>query len=164
MTTEKNDEMLTLIQDSFCNWYLRIWNECEDAKKRLKEQAAKMEKEITNRQKALQWKLGEQFQQRITAMVEAAGGKKRSVNLLQGTAGYRKNPDKMKILDMDKAVAWAEENIPDDVIVEKRVNTTPLKDNMKTTGEVPDGCEYLEAYDKFYPQVELPALSEGKEE
>jgi len=148
-------------EDGFCNWYLREWNNCEDGKKRIKEQAAAMIKAIENRQKGLQYKCGGEFRERITAMV-AENPKKKSVKLFQGTAGFRKSPERITFEDEMAVIATCEEHLPSAVKIVKSLVKSEIKKDMLENGVLMSGCELVESVDKFYPQISIPEL-EGVE-
>ena len=115
--------------------------------------------------------------------------KKKSVNLLTGVAGYRQKKETVKVVDEDACKKWAVENLSFDemssfvgsllvgaMIIKwllskrlsvgyiNRINTTPLLDYIKRTGEIPDGVELVEAEDTFYPQVKGLELPPEKKE
>lgn len=55
-----------------------------------------------------------------------AGGKSRSVRTPYGTVGLRKLPARVEITDHEAAIAWAEANDPDRVVVTKRLHSAGL--------------------------------------
>lgn len=117
---------------------------------------------VAAREKALQWVLGGQFRTQVEADLKAQGGKKRSVDYLTGRAGHRAQPDKFTILDEPALKAWCLEHC-DDALELKIQRTTPIKDHIKSTGEVPPGSHWAPGADKFYPtfdQIELANESE----
>ena len=76
--------------EGFCEWYLRIMAECDAVAERIQQQAEVMLREVETRKKSIQYFKGQEFRQRILAMLEANGGTKKSINLLTGKAGLRK--------------------------------------------------------------------------
>lgn len=88
----------------------------------------------------------------LRQMIEALGrqydfGKKKSRALPNGTFGFRAKPATLEITDPTAALAFAEANgLP----IKKSVGVTPLKEHFKATGEIPDGCEYVEPEETFY--------------
>jgi phage host-nuclease inhibitor protein Gam len=77
-------------------------------------------------------------------------GKKRSINLPDGVAGYRKQPDKVDITDEAAALAWAREHCPEAVKVVESVLKTPLKAWIEDNGELPPGVDMSTGDEKFY--------------
>lgn len=55
-----------------------------------------------------------------------AGGKSRSVRTPYGTVGLRKLPARVEITDQEAAIAWAEANDPERVVVSKRLLSAGL--------------------------------------
>jgi hypothetical protein len=74
-------------------------------------------------------------------------GRARSIKLAYGTVGFRKQPDRLDVLDAAAAVAWCEANLP--TAITKSVAKTELKSYAKETGETPAGCEFVMGTDKF---------------
>lgn len=74
-------------------------------------------------------------------------GRKKSRALPNGTFGFRARPATLEVVDPEAAVAFAEERgLP----IKKSIGVTPLKEHMKATGEIPEGCEYVEGTETFY--------------
>jgi phage host-nuclease inhibitor protein Gam len=84
------------------------------------------------------------------ARAETDGKKERSVRLLSGTVGFRRNPSSVEITDADALLAWAKENAPNAVKVVESVGKTPIKAHIEGTGEVVPGVEYTPPADRFY--------------
>jgi phage host-nuclease inhibitor protein Gam len=84
---------------------------------------------------------------------EIAGGKKRSVNLPHGIAGFRRTPDRLEVADEGAAVEWARENAPHAIRVRESIDKNEMKANIEATGEVPEGCELVRGTDRFYLDV-----------
>lgn len=75
---------------------------------------------------------------------------KKSIDLLWGTAGYRKGRDKVELGEFGPEEAKAL-NIP--VQTKEYVNKTDVLNHIKKTGQVPDGVEVTEAEERFYVKV-----------
>ena len=74
---------------------------------------------------------------------------KKSLSLTLGTVGFKKNPDRLEIEDMEGAVRYAESHgIPIKVV--KSVGKTALKDHVKQTGQVDESFKYIEGEEHFY--------------
>lgn len=126
----EREELATKDGDHFCNWYLRILNQAKADEKKVEEMSAIMLQEISSRRKALQYAHGQEFRNRITAKVETQTGKKKSVNFLMGTAGFRTTPESIVFTDVEKAKLWAIENFDDEEL------TASISGIRKTTGVV----------------------------
>lgn len=84
------------------------------------------------------------------------GQKKRSVTLLHGSVGYRKNPDKLVIDDEDAAITLAEDQgLTDLVRVKKEIAKTVLRKWMEGEGIDSWGTAHIEpGEDTFYIKPE----------
>ena len=76
-------------------------------------------------------------------------GTKRSRALPHGSFGYRRGADRIEIAEPARAIAWAEGNGLESE-VKKSIGKTPLLKHLKATGELPDGCEFIEGSDAFF--------------
>lgn len=74
--------------------------------------------------------------------------KTRSIKLAYGTLRFRKNPDRLAVLDKDAAIQWALENGYTDC-VKQDFAIAAAKKRLKDTGEQPDGCELVPGEDVF---------------
>jgi len=137
--------------DELAIWYLGKVNDLDSQIERIKEQAGALIRAAENRKRGLAWKWGGAFKEIIDAKLRSQGGKKRSVDLLTGRAGYRKQAEKLTIIDPAKVLEWADFNCPQAIKRECRI--TPLKDHFAETGEIPPGVHLTEARDTFYPPV-----------
>jgi len=148
------DENVAENNDQFCNWYLRVWADCEAAEKRIKDQCEVMIKAVQARKMGLQYMKGYQFRQYIEAMIEA-DPKKRSINLAHGEAGFRKSPEKVVWEDEELVIKNAEKHLPEAVKIKKSLSKIIIKNSMKETGKLLSGCKIVPAVDHFYPQTEI---------
>lgn len=135
------------------NWYLGKVNDIDAARKRVKEQAKVMIAQLDNAEKYLAYRWGQEFQACVDDDIAKQKSKKRSIDYLQGRAGYRKGRDSLLVNDEDQAIEWAETHCPEAVVTSKRLVKTPLLDMVKEHGIIPDGCDYQESKDNFYPAV-----------
>jgi hypothetical protein len=72
-------------------------------------------------------------------------GRAKSVSLPNGRVGREKQRATLKILDMDKALAFAvEHDIPTMTTTTHKVYVDDLKAYATSTGVAPDGCTYDE--------------------
>jgi phage host-nuclease inhibitor protein Gam len=149
-------------KDRFCEWYVGEWDKLDHIESRIKEQSQKMLCEIDTARKSLQYLNGDEFKQRAQAMLDEVEGKKKSINLFTGTIGYRTNPARINIVNESEALAWSEKELPTAVKTEKSILKKPVMDYIKTTGEIPPGCELIESFEKFYPWLDgTPRLVEN---
>jgi phage host-nuclease inhibitor protein Gam len=67
-------------------------------------------------------------------------GRSRSVKLLSATIGLRKRPDRVEILDAERALEYCERSLPEVVVVKKDLSKTLLKAFLQNGREVPGTC------------------------
>jgi len=173
--TELAAESNALDDDGFCNWYLRVVNQCDGAEAKITEMAKSMLKEVENRRKALAFVHGREFERRVLEKLQAQGGKSKTVKFLLGKAGQRKVATQVEFVPELHAqtVSWASANL-DDVWVGsitktpallKAISTlapndyaeavgsmlkTPFKDHMESTGEIPPGIDITPEHEGFH--------------
>ena len=77
---------------------------------------------------------------------------RKSLSLITGTFKFRKQPDKIEVLDKAAFELWAQGKDTDawwNVTVTKSPKKAAIKELIKSTGEIPDGVEYVEQPDKL---------------
>lgn len=188
---ELKEKAKTIPEDRFCEWYLGEFEKMDALEEKIMKQSTIMLKEIRNRKQSLQYVCGEKFQKRVDAAIDAGPKKdgkpkKKSLNFLTGTAGYRMGQETIRFTDEEKAGIWAinyltfeqfvgvVRSVKRTEAVERFIksyhdyaaigslNKTPFMDYIKETGEIPDGVELVDAVDNFYPQVEKLVLPEAE--
>lgn len=76
--------------------------------------------------------------------------KGKSIKLPHGTIGKRTVPGGPRVVDPDAVLAWAKEHgIPGIVKVTETISKTAAIEYAKTTGDLPDGVEVVEARETF---------------
>jgi len=186
-------ESQAVVKDRYCEWYMGKLVEFSALDKKLDEQYYRMKREINNRRNALSFACGEEFKTRIDAMIEAGPRrkdgtlKKKSVNLLTGTAGYRTQKEKVEFTHLPTAVKWALENLTVEQLIKAigkidktapvvrylksckdnkevsesitALNKTPFLEAIKNDGEMPDGVDLIPAEERFYPEIKRKELT-----
>ncbi len=130
----------------------RIDEQEADQVERIRARAKELREAHTRRREWLDCRytaLLEEFAKR-----ETDGKKERSVKLLSGTVGFRRNPSSLNITDADALLVWATDNLPDAIKVVETVGKTPVKSYIEGTGEVVPGVEYTPAADRFYVKTD----------
>lgn len=88
-------------------------------------------------------------------------GKKKSRDVGNGTYGRKTEPERVKVLDQDKAVAWARDHFPGAVktktteTVDHRAIAPAILARVHADGEVPDGFEHVAERETYYAKPEL---------
>ena len=87
-------------------------------------------------------------------LINANGGKKKSIKLPWGTLGFRKGQDRIEILDeaafIEMVKSDPELSMSDILSYKASISKTQLMEKFKADGEIPDHCEFIEATDKFF--------------
>lgn len=94
----------------------------------------------------LEWKYGPNLQTWLRA--ELAGGKRKSVRLLNGVVGYRQKPAGVCITDPAAALAWVKENAT--VALIERLDKKALAQVLLENGEVVPFARLEDAEEVFY--------------
>lgn len=76
----------------------------------------------------------------------------RTVHLLTGSLSWRTVPATAKVVEAERALAWAEEALPGAVVVTttKRLDPQALRAYIEAEGEIPPGVGLVEEHDRFY--------------
>jgi len=151
-------------KDRFCEWYRGEVHKLDALEAQFEKMYEIRLQEIHSAKASLQYFHGQEFRQRSKAMIEADGNKKKSVNLLTGTVGFRTIKAKLLVTNKQLVMEWAETHCPQAIKMIKDLLLTPLMDYLKDTGDVPPGTELIGEHQKFYPWIDsTPKLSKGIE-
>ena len=147
------------IEDWLAEWYLGQQAQIDAMREQVKKQQEVIFRHLMTQENALKYRWGAQFQEIVDRKLSEQTGKKKSVDFLTGKAGYRVKPAKITIKDRAEIKAWCEEHCLDalELVVQR---TTPLKEHIESTGEVPPGVEYTPKRDAFFPALLHPSLEE----
>ncbi len=161
-----NEEFALIDQQdavAFQNWYMAQLNSINACRAELKVQIEVMKRELDTRQRALEYRWYDDFKQAVEADLDKPGYGKKSVNYLQGRAGFRKGKDKLVVTDEAAAVSWALDNDCAGAVDMKLARTTLLMESYQATKKKPAGCDIIPAKESFFPKMEkyqLPAEPE----
>lgn len=153
---------------SMATWYLGKLAELEARRITIKQQAKVMLTQIDGAEKYIAFRWGDEFKGCIEAMLQSQGGKKKSIDLLTGRAGFRKKDSSIFIRDSAAALKWCKDHCPD-ALEQHIARTTPIKEHIESginrqTGEIPEvpGVEYNPPTNHFYPSSNRPELEYSK--
>ncbi len=147
------------------NFFLAELSRIAAERAMLKEQSAIIASQIDQREKALYWRFDKEFQAAVGVNLAEQKGKKRSVDYLQGKAGYRMGKTSLEITDEEAAIAWAMENGCKDALKLRVARKGPFIKVFEADGIIPDGCVVHPTEDKFFPALptkRLPARALAK--
>ncbi len=142
------------------NFFLAELSRMDAERAMLKEQAAIIAAQIDQREKALYWRFGKEFEQLVKADVAEQKGDKKSVDYLQGRAGRKIGKESLEVFDEKLAVTWALKIGCIKAIELVVARKTPLMDWAKANGGLPKGCGCVihPAEDNFFPALPTPRL------
>jgi hypothetical protein len=144
-------EAFRVCDDNSANWVIRKILE-ERAYALRCEAWFEHEKRRAEKNEEFFWfRYGAQLRDYIARKIAEKGGKRKSLPLPAGTAGFRSEPDKIVVDDDDLLLSWAKAKQPGLIRVTERVSKTALNEHVKATGELPDRGVHVEpAREKFY--------------
>jgi len=132
-------------------WALSKLGNWDAEEKRIKAQAQAMLNRIaTDRDKFLS-RFEADLEAFAKAQIEAAGGKRKSVDTLQGTLAFRKVPPQLAVVDREAALAYARQHAP--TAVAEVLNATEYRESallaLQQNGEVLPGMELKPERESF---------------
>jgi hypothetical protein len=145
-------------QDELATWYMGKEHELDEAVATIKLQADAMIRAFERRRDGLRYRWGAEFKAVVDHKLHMQGGKKKSVEFLTGRAGYRSSPERLDIVNPAALIPWCMEHCPS--AVEPHIaRKTPIKDYIKTTGEVPPGVIFNDKQEQLFPPISRRRLT-----
>jgi Bacteriophage Mu Gam like protein len=132
---------------------------------RYSQSRADEQKLVTERYERLTAKLAERkarLESWVRQLAESSDfGDKKSRELAWGTYGRRLVPDHLSIADKKKLLSWCHLLAPELITIkqEETLAQKKIETFFRTTGELPDGCEFTAAHDE--PFLKLALLQEA---
>lgn len=133
--------------------YVRRRTGLEGEKARLKESMARMIADVDSRICGLDYVYETICMETTKSLLV---GKARSIKTPYGIAGFRKKTARIVVVSEEPIVhAWELGMLPREAIKQETVTTNKpvldiLTDLYEKTGEIPEGCQLIEARDAFY--------------
>jgi phage host-nuclease inhibitor protein Gam len=93
---------------------------------------------------------GHQLEQWARRELEAANGRRKSVNLPSGTVGFRSEPPRLEVTDEGALLRWCKASLPCAVATAERVLRGAVMEQVRNTGEQPDGAEVAGGGERFF--------------
>lgn len=143
-------------------WYIDLMAHLDETEERIKEHVRTLMAEIGRRRRGAIMRFGAEVKHEIDAMLKAQGGRKKSVTLATGRAGYRATKGRVVVQDRKALADWCVDHCLD-AIETVVARTTPIREHIERTGEKPPGVDLVPPGDVFYPQVTLAALPAAEE-
>jgi hypothetical protein len=133
------------------NRLLRKLSELRSYRARVDEWAAREKARACHDEQFLLMRYGCQLQAWAAAQIAAQGGRRKSVSLPAGIAGFRHSPARLIVDDEAKVISWAKGDCPDAVRLVEKLSRSTLNNHFQQTGEIPTHGAHLEPEcDEFY--------------
>ena len=150
-------------------FYLRKEAEITALEKKIREQSKLMLSALKSRRNGLAWKFGSLFEDIVRRQLVDQGGKKKSITFFSGRAGYRSKKATVQVTDEEALIQWFRLQ-PEAIRLElekcfdiKFARKTPLTEYVLGSGDIPDGVEFVDAHESFYPDIKHPELPPTEE-
>ena len=114
-------------------WYLKRMGHVASERSILKAQYKAMMARLDNIERHLRWRWSEVFAGMVEETIASEGGKKKSVNYLEGKAGFR-TVNKVDIFDEDLAKDHCREKIQDAVRVKEDLMISQIPKDVEVPG------------------------------
>lgn len=132
--TEQKPANTVPIRDAFhvtdeksANWYLRKLATLDNEKARILAQTEKMIAELDSDRDGLKFLYEGELQEFVRQELARKGGRKKTLNLLQGTCAFRSVPASVKVADPNAALEYARANNLPCIETTERVNAEAYK-------------------------------------
>lgn len=135
------------------NWVIRKITEARARATRMREMKKRADAEIKAAEKSEAF-----FIERFGAQLEAfarpqiEGARAKSTKLLEGTIGFRKSAETLKVFDEDQLIEWADQMKLSEKILRFKpsIDKAALMHEFRESGEMPDGCVYQPETEVLY--------------
>ena len=144
-------EAFAVHDDGSANWVIKKINECRAYVEKCAAWA-EQERRRAQREEEFFWvRYGAQLRDFVQARIVEQGGRRKSVSLPAGVAGFRKEGAKVVVDDEAAVIAWAKVHQPSLVTVVEKLSKSSLNEHVETTGELPDAGAHVEPeHERFF--------------
>lgn len=140
-----------VVDDGSANWLIKKINECRAYARRCADWAEREQRRAQHEEEFFWARYGAQLRAYIQRKIAEQGGRRKSVSLPAGTAGFRKEAAKIVIDDELAVLAWAKACQPALITVVEKLSKSALNAHVESTGELPDQGVHVELeHEKFY--------------
>jgi hypothetical protein len=144
-------ETFQVNDEASANWVVRKVVEARAYAERVAEWAERERRRAQHEEAFFLMRYGPQLQAWCRSEIAKLKGRRKSLNLPAGCAGFRSAPAKLVIDDEAVVLTWAKAECPKAVVVTEKLSRTELNAHFDRTGEVPDaGAHVQDAQDNFY--------------
>lgn len=158
MDAEVDIEILKSVPKQFeindersANWLIRKISNARYYTEQVKKWAELEIARAAREEKTLMFLFGRQIEAWVKTEIERLGGKRKSVSLPAGNAGFRSTQPKIVIDDEELVMSWARANCRQAIVVIEKVSKSALDQYIEQTGVLPDAGVHVEpAAEKFF--------------
>ena len=144
-------ETFNVHDESSANWLIRKIVECRAYAQKCAEWAEREQRRAQREEEFFWVRYGPQLREYVQAQITEQGGRRKSVSLPAGVAGFRKEAAKIVVDDEAAVIAWAKEHRPELVTVVEKLSKSRLNEYVEATGELPALGTHVEPeHEKFY--------------
>lgn len=126
-------------------WFLKKQGHLAAELETVKAQSQKIIRQIEAQQRYLEWRYGRLLEDITADYMLNEGIKKKSVDHLYGTVGWRKTREKVEVVDDSKAIPFLRKEAPEAIKVSERILVSKIPADV----QVP-GTKRIPAEDKFF--------------
>lgn len=139
--------------------YLRLVARYEAERERIQAGAAALLRRVESKLRSLEFLRGSEVRAATARLI--AGKKTKSFATVYGTAGFRRLPERLAVVDEDAILAPF---IRTETKTVQSIDRAALTEHYKATGEIPAGCDVKPAEEVFYAKPTPPAGSQRGEQ
>lgn len=137
--------------DESANWVIRRIVEARGYSERCAEWCRREQARARHTEQFFLWRFGSQLTAWAQRRIDENGGRRKSISVPAGTAGFRHEAAKLVIDDEGAVIAWAKCNNPNLVVVTESISKSALNTHVSQTGELPNAGVRLEPErERFY--------------
>jgi hypothetical protein len=146
------------VPDRFCvhddesaNWVVRKIAEARAYAARCAEWCQREQNRARRTEEFFVRRFGAELEAWARRRIAEQGGRRKSVAVPAGTAGFRAEPPRLVVEDERAVILWAKTSCPEVVQVTEHLRKSVLNDHVRQTGEFPaHGVRWEAARDRFY--------------
>ena len=142
------------------SWYLGQQATIDAMREQIKKQQEVILRYLMTQENALKYRWGTQFQEIVDRKLSEQTGRKKSIDFLTGTAGYRSVKETFTVTDKAALKQWCQDNDCLDALELTFQRIGPVVEYIEATGELPPGVKRIEKHEKFFPELLHPSLEE----
>jgi phage host-nuclease inhibitor protein Gam len=132
------------------NWVVRKITESRQYAQRVKEWAATEVRRAEHEEQFMLFRFGPQLEQWARRELEVKHGRRKSICLPAGKAGFRTRQIRLEIQDEQIVLNWCKQNLPKTIIVKESLSKTVILEHIEVSGEIPPGCDVSGGEEAFY--------------